>query len=173
MLQTTRMPEEVWTMEPPPEIELEGATIRRRENGIVEIVVAEKAEVTLERAQAMFAAVQELCHAPRPVLVDIRAARGTGITSMRYAVGPEVAAMTRKLALLIGSPVSRMIGSVFLGMWRPPYPTRLFTDEEAAVTWLLADSAENAIDHDDAARDRGDERAQADRARVGDDPAAG
>jgi hypothetical protein len=49
-----------------------------------------------------------------------------------------------------------MLGNAFVGLWRPAFPTRLFTDEDAATTWLLADSPEDAIDHDDAARDADD-----------------
>ena len=124
------------------EIELECATVRRRENGIIEIVIATNADVTVENAQAMFAAVQDLCPAPRPVLADIRPARGAGIRTIRYAAGPEIAAMTTRLAVLVDSPVSRMLGSVFLGMWKTPHPTRLFTDEVDAIAWLLESSDE-------------------------------
>jgi hypothetical protein len=31
---------------------------------------------------------------------------------------------------------------MFLGLAKPPYPTRLFTDEDEAVAWLLAGSEE-------------------------------
>lgn len=40
------------------------------------------------------------------------------------------------VALLIGSPVSRVIGSFFLGLNKPDYPLKLFTSEDKAIEWL-------------------------------------
>lgn len=40
------------------------------------------------------------------------------------------------MALLIGSPVSRMIGNFFLGINRLRVPVRLFSDEAEALEWL-------------------------------------
>lgn len=39
-------------------------------------------------------------------------------------------------ALLISSPVSRVLGNVFLSLNRPQVATRLFTTERSAVEWL-------------------------------------
>jgi len=147
-------------MSPPREIELEAGTLRRREDGIIEIVLAKDLVMTVERAQALNAALLELADRPTPVLTDIRGVRKAGIPTMRYAAGRDASGRATRLAMLMGSPVSRMIGSVFLGMWKPPYPTRLFTDEDAAVTWLLAGSAEDTADDQYAKR------------RVDDEPAA-
>jgi hypothetical protein len=124
------------------EIETEAGTVRIRENGIVHVVLARYVDVPIESARALHAARQELCQLPRAVLADIRQARSAQILAMRYTAGPEVAALTTRLALVIGSPVSRMIGNVFMGMWKPPYLTRMFTDQEAAVAWLLEGSEE-------------------------------
>ena len=40
------------------------------------------------------------------------------------------------VALLIGSPMSRVIGNFYLGFNRPQTPTRLFTDTDEAEAWL-------------------------------------
>ena len=40
-------------------------------------------------------------------------------------------------ALVVGSPVSRVIGNFFVGLNRPKYPLRLFDDQEFATAWLL------------------------------------
>ena len=42
----------------------------------------------------------------------------------------------RALAVVVGSPVSRLIGSFFLKLDKPVFPTRLFTDEADAIAWL-------------------------------------
>jgi hypothetical protein len=39
-------------------------------------------------------------------------------------------------ALIVPSTLSRAIGSFFLGLSRPPGPTKLFESYEAALPWL-------------------------------------
>jgi len=119
------------------EIEFEAAVLRLREDGILEVVVRPNAETSLEDAQAIHAVMREVCDRPAVVLADIRGLRRSGVVVERYAAGPEVAAITCRLALLVESPVSRMLGNLKMGLAKPTYPTRLFTDEDAAVAWLL------------------------------------
>jgi len=142
------------------EIELEFATIRLRDDGIVDVILKKHTDVTVERAKAMNTAIRALHDGPAPILADIRGMQHSGILTQRYTAGPQVAEVTRRLALLVGSPVSRMLGTAKIGLAKTPYPTRLFTDEDAAVTWLLAGSAEDAADDQHARR------------RVDDEPAA-
>jgi predicted ATPase len=40
------------------------------------------------------------------------------------------------LALLAGSPATRVIANFFIGLSHPKVPTQIFTDEEKAVAWL-------------------------------------
>jgi len=100
-------------------------------------VIAANAVITVELVQAMHAAADKLRDVPHPVLTDIREMRGASILTLRRTGGPEIASMVTRLALLVGSPVSRMIGNVMMGLAKPPYPTRMFTDEDAAKAWLL------------------------------------
>jgi hypothetical protein len=39
--------------------------------------------------------------------------------------------------IIVSSTVSRVIGNFFMGINKPPVPTRLFSDEAAATKWLL------------------------------------
>ena len=63
---------------------------------------------------------------------------------MRHARGIErsarvlYAASTTSVAvaLLVGSPLTRVIGMFFMGLNRPATPTRLFTSEPEALAWL-------------------------------------
>lgn len=41
-----------------------------------------------------------------------------------------------RTALVVGSPVSRVIGSFFLGLNRLKYPCRVFDDSDLALRWL-------------------------------------
>ena len=40
------------------------------------------------------------------------------------------------VALVVGSPLSRMLGNFFLGFNRPTVPTRLFSSTDEAASWL-------------------------------------
>lgn len=58
--------------------------------------------------------------------------------SARAAAGP---AFDSPLPLLLQSPaLTRAIDNFFMGLNKPLFPTRLFTSEEEALTWLKSDS---------------------------------
>jgi hypothetical protein len=40
------------------------------------------------------------------------------------------------IALVVKTPLSRMIGNLFLTVSRPPFPVRLFDNEASALVWL-------------------------------------
>ena len=40
------------------------------------------------------------------------------------------------VALVVGTPLSRVVGNLFLRVSRPPFPVRLFDNEESALVWL-------------------------------------
>ncbi len=95
------------------------------------------AEVTLEDARENVAATARITKGRRrPVLVDLRAIRSQSADARAYFAGPDATQVSLAVALLIGSPLSRAIGNFYLGFNRPAMPTRLFTDERAALEWL-------------------------------------
>jgi len=73
---------------------------------------------------------------PRPLLCDL-----TNVVKMtqdcrKHFAGKEHAAIFSKCALIVTSPISRIIGNFFLGANKPLKPTRLFTDREEGLKWL-------------------------------------
>ncbi|MBI1947160.1 MAG: hypothetical protein HYS27_15800 [Deltaproteobacteria bacterium] len=74
----------------------------------------------------------------RPVLVDLRPLGSADGAARGHYAGPETARVFTAVVLLIGSPVSRMVGNFFLTVDRPLVPLRLFTDEAEALAWLRA-----------------------------------
>jgi hypothetical protein len=40
------------------------------------------------------------------------------------------------IALIVGTPLTRMMGNLFLSMSKPQFPTRLFDNEASALAWL-------------------------------------
>ena len=72
-----------------------------------------------------------------PALIDLRLVRSQSSDARAYFAGPETRRVCTAVALLVKSPLSRMIGNFYLGFNRPDVPTKLFDDEEAAAEWLL------------------------------------
>jgi len=70
------------------------------------------------------------------VLVDLRQVKSQSSEARVLLAGPEAARVSRAVALVIGSPLSRVIGNFYLRFNRPETPTRLFTSEEEAGAWL-------------------------------------
>jgi hypothetical protein len=106
-----------------------------REDGIVQLVWAPKMDIGHSEAIAAIDSMVELTHGSKaPLLVD---ARGTGSQDRRARVefvrrGELVSAV----ALIVDTPLSRMMANFYLNVSRPVVRTRLFEDERAAVTWL-------------------------------------
>lgn len=69
-------------------------------------------------------------------LADVRGIVSNDRATRELAAGPAVAAVTLRMAVLVGDPLSRTLGNFFLRVSRPAYPTRIFTDEAAARRWL-------------------------------------
>lgn len=70
------------------------------------------------------------------VIVDMTSVFEVSKEARDYFANERTASIQRATALLIGSPVSRVIGNFFLGMNKPITPTRLFTNSKEAIKWL-------------------------------------
>ncbi len=108
-----------------------------RPDGIVQLVWASQAAMGLEDAVAATEAMTQLTGGRRsPLLVDT------------HDVGPQDRPartefarrgdLVSAVALIVGTPLSRMMGDFFLAVSKPMAPTRLFDDEASAVAWLQA-----------------------------------
>ena len=105
-------------------------------------------DVTREDAVENIATTARLTEGKRlPVLVDLRAVRSQSAEARAYLAGPEATRISLAVALLILSPLSRMLGNFFLGFNRPEVPTRLFTSVAEAEAWLRTFAGER---HDGA-----------------------
>jgi len=95
------------------------------------------ANVELADARENLEATARLSSGARfAVLVDLREVRSQSSEARALLAGPEAARVSRAVALVIGSPLSRVIGNFYLRFNRPETPTRLFTSEEEARAWL-------------------------------------
>ncbi|MBD3420516.1 MAG: hypothetical protein GF398_10400 [Chitinivibrionales bacterium] len=113
------------------------STITLDENGILHQMGKPGATFTLERAREEFEAIRRLAQNRRlPIVVDIHHAGSVTREARRYYAGHEFGECIAAAALLIGNPVSKIIGNFFLGLNKPLFPTKLFTEEQSALNWL-------------------------------------
>jgi hypothetical protein len=105
------------------------------DEGILHIETFPGGKQTSEDAAENLAAIAEVGAGRRPLaLGDMRGVVGIDRGArLRYAEAKqEVSAM----ALLVGSPLTRAVGTFFIGFNKTPIPTRLFTSEADAIRWL-------------------------------------
>jgi len=107
------------------------------EEGILHEVAHERAHVTLATARREVAAMKRVAGGGRyPILVDIRNSRSVTRDARQYLSGPEAAECVTAVALLTGSALTKIMGNFFIGFNRGTFPTRVFSDEGAALEWL-------------------------------------
>jgi hypothetical protein len=107
------------------------------EDGIVRTILEEGAEETLADAKATIEAILQVSNGTkRPILVDIRGVKSQDRGARMYYSGPEAAASILGIAILIGSPMSRLLGNFFFGFNKPRIAIKLFTSEAEAIKWL-------------------------------------
>ena len=74
---------------------------------------------------------------PRGVIADIRdVTTGADRSAREYYVSHESSRLKTGMAMLVSSPLQRMLGNIFFRINRPPYPSRMFADEQDAIHWL-------------------------------------
>lgn len=95
-------------------------------------------QMELEDARENVAEIYEMGGRQRSlVLVDMRGVRSQSRDARAYFAGPDAERATLAVALLIGSPVSRVLANFFLRLTPQRLPTALFTDEDKALEWLF------------------------------------
>ena len=113
------------------------ADVVRCADGIVEIRVYDGAIVDVPQMNEILAAQTAIVTGPFAVMVDARKVRSMTRGAQERTAGTASQRSARAVAILVASPVSRLLGNFFVKLARPVYPTRLFGDEVAARRWLL------------------------------------
>jgi hypothetical protein len=108
-----------------------------RPEDIVQIECLPNTIMTLELGQFSTKMIAEMiAGTPRPLLCDL-----TNVVKMthdcrKHFAGEDHAVVFTKCALIVTSPISKIIGNFFLGANKPIRPTRLFTDINQGLNWL-------------------------------------
>ncbi len=118
-------------------VETSVAMISKVEPGIVRIIYKADARVTIAEARENVDAVAKVVGGVHsPIFTDIRPISTIDRDSRQYFGGDEAGEVTLATALLVDSPISRVIGNFFIGLNRSQWPVRMFSEESEAMVWL-------------------------------------
>lgn len=93
--------------------------------------------ITYDVARLVFKVGCEIIDGPKPTLVLMQdMARVDREARAFFASEEYITRLSCQTALVVGSPVSRVIASFFVGINRPRYPHKVFDDPEQALEWL-------------------------------------
>lgn len=107
------------------------------QNGICRTQVKKNSVVDLTEAIENTKAVIKVSNnIIRPLLVDLREIKSISKPARdHFAIRNRVPPISA-IAMLVKSPLSRIIGNFFLGINKPSVPTKLFSSEKTALVWL-------------------------------------
>jgi len=71
-------------------------------------------------------------------LSDTRLVKHTSMQIRKYLAEH---ATVSAAAILAKNSITVMLGNIFISFSKPPYPTKLFTEEQAAIAWLIEQGA--------------------------------
>lgn len=114
------------------------AKIWLRDDGIIQIEAStNNTEGTVANAREnMTVAFQLGKGIKRPILLNISKTKSLSREERQYYISGETAKVLTAVAIIINSPLSRILGNFFIGLNKPAFPLKLFVSEEEAVTWL-------------------------------------
>jgi hypothetical protein len=113
------------------------AIVAMVEDRVITVRVRPGVAQTVADAERNLAAALALSNGDRrAILVDIRDAVPLDGDVRRTYSGPALTGFSALALLIRADPLGRMIGNVYLSVANTPIPTRLFTDEVAALQWL-------------------------------------
>jgi hypothetical protein len=115
----------------------ESQKISIEDSGVIVCVNLNIKRHTLAHAKQNLEAIRSLAGGvKRPVLIDIRETLSIDADARKYYSSVDYAEVQSAAALIIGSSLTRMIANFFMGLNKPLFPTKMFTDEAQAYKWL-------------------------------------
>ena len=107
------------------------------DDGIVRIKHLPGAEMTLEDAKETMSAFLKITKGKIcPIYCDTTQQKAMTREARNYYASEEAAKVASAVAIIVGTPVSRVLGNFYIGLSRPLIPSRIFTSEEEALDWL-------------------------------------
>jgi hypothetical protein len=107
-------------------------------DGIVYVEIKAGGFMGEAQARAVNSAIRSVAGpGPHRILCDISAPHEDSAGARRFGSSLEAREVSKAVALVVSSPVARVIGNAFLTIRPPPYPVRLFQSREEGLAWLL------------------------------------
>lgn len=117
-------------------IELEAYYTWMDEEGFARTVGKAGAHIELKQAMENTEAVFNLPGDHNfPIIIDARFVKSISKEARDHFSLKNRASRTMAFAIIVDSPLSRIIANFFIGLNKPAVPVRLFTDEETALKW--------------------------------------
>ena len=115
------------------------ALVGLRDDGLVEFRYKRGAVVDIDAARSLVGAAKELMGDRQPcgglvIVGDVK--KVTRDARQFFSQSEENQQVSTHVALVVTSPIARMIGNFMMGLNKPVIPTRMFTDQGQAVAWL-------------------------------------
>ncbi len=107
------------------------------DDGILRIQYPPDSHMTLEAMHYIYDQHVRITTEKRPVLVYAESVASAEYEAQQFASSLQVVELTACVAIIVKSVFTRAMGELFMRFHKPPYPTRIFNDEEKAVEWLL------------------------------------
>lgn len=123
---------------PPHALETSSGFTWLDENGIIMAVGSSHQLHTLAHAienTEMIAAIAG--NVRRPFLIDLTKVKTMSKEAREYYAGPEPKKSITAVAIVTKSSVGKAVANFFLLLTKPSVPTRLFTEHNEAIEWLL------------------------------------
>ena len=121
-------------------------SLHRCSDGVVEIRFHKGMRIGIEEIEELLEAQLSMTPAMASVLVDARNVVSMTREAQERTADNPVNDRTAATAILVGNPVSALLGNFFIRFGRPPYPARVFRKEEEARAWLLEHLAKHSND---------------------------
>jgi len=106
------------------------------DDGIVRIRYPQDFNLTLQVMQEVNQRHRQLTTDKRPVLVYAESVASAEYEAQQFASTEQAIELTTCLAIIVKSFFTRAMAELFMKFHKPPYPTRMFNDEQDALVWL-------------------------------------
>ena len=105
-------------------------------DGVARVSVEPGTSLEVSHAEELLSALTALRQgAPIPLVSDMRGIANASREYRERLAGERARGLICATALIVGSPVSKVIAAFFLRLNAPVYPTRIHTSEAAASQW--------------------------------------
>lgn len=111
-------------------------TVALRDDGILAFHPIPGLELTYAIALQCMEVGLQIADGPKPTLVLMQEIARVDREARAFFASEAYMRLCSQTALVVGSPVSRVIASFFVGLNRPSYPYRIFDDPQRAAEWL-------------------------------------